>query len=80
MPAYHVPDEEPRWPFNPAELECTCNHTLCLAGVAQWCAFCQAEYTAWLEEEADKLPMEFYVLSETDVVNLEAFNPRKEAA
>lgn len=79
MSAYHVPQEEPAWPFKPEEMECACNQVLCLAGVAQWCAYCQAEYLAWLAEEAEKLPLEFYVLSPLDVVSLEAYE-RKEAA
>jgi hypothetical protein len=72
MSSYHMPEEEPDWPFEPEEMDCTCNQVLCLAGVAEWCAFCQAEYNTWLDQQSEFLPMEFYVLTTREVASLEA--------
>ena len=75
MSSYHMPEEEPAWPFVPEEMDCTCNQVLCLAERSRmvprpFC--CCPEYNTWLDQQSEFLPMEFYVLTQREVASLEA--------
>ena len=54
MPAYHMPVEEPEWPAEAPEPECTCDLLPWprTPGVSEWCPACQREFNAWSELEA----------------------------